>query len=98
MIYIKRMSFRGIPILLLLKYRVFAKFRTINNNNIRIPQNIEISIITKSRSGCKRVKDQVVREGKIRLEERERPGWKRGIYQVGREGKIRLEQREISGW
>ena len=49
MIYIKRTSFRGIPISLLSKYRVFAKFQTIINNDIGISRNIEISIITKSK-------------------------------------------------
>jgi hypothetical protein len=41
------MNFGGILIMLLSKYRVFAKFRTIDNNDIGIPRNIEISIITK---------------------------------------------------
>jgi len=49
MISIERTSFRGIPMSLLSKYRVFAKFRTIDHNDIGIPRNIEISIITKSK-------------------------------------------------
>jgi len=46
---IKRMNFGGILIMLLSKYRVFAKFRTIDNNDIGIPRNVKISIITKSK-------------------------------------------------
>jgi len=43
------MNFDGILILLLSKYWVFAKFRTIDNNDIGILRNIEILIITKSK-------------------------------------------------
>ena len=46
---IERTSFHGIPILLLSKYRVFVKFRTIDNDDIGIPRNIEILIIMKSK-------------------------------------------------
>jgi hypothetical protein len=46
MIPIKRTSFFRIPISLISKYRVYAKFRTIDNNDIGIPQNMEILMIT----------------------------------------------------
>ena len=49
MISIKRTSFCRIPISLISKYRVYAKFQTIDNNDIGIPQNMEILMITKSK-------------------------------------------------